>query len=346
MIRSFSDTSAVSLAYALSDASKASELATPLALEYLPFTTEGFSMSKEGVLSTAIRGTRRTSGSKNTRGSAAGAATIEFGAVDFTLDFLELMLMNNWKPVDTDDADAGQYLADGDIKKYMFVEKTIRPDGAITAKQYHERYYGCIMNDGTIDLGDAALITLAANFIGVFADTAEGVVGANKLGGSVATSKVEPPAYEIADSSNNLQSLIVTDDTGLPLEVTFASAQIQVQNNAREQNGLGAVFASGIGMGKVAVQLSGDMYFYDQTILDVHMNNKRVKASLVIDTREGTFTIYLPNLMAQAPTANAQGENADYMSSITMAAEEGVAVIGGENVTCAIAIVYVEKTTP
>lgn len=342
-VRSFSDTSAVSLAYALSDATTAAEL-TAVPFHYLPYTTEGFSMSKEAVLSTAIRGNRRTKGSKNTRGSAAGAATIEFGGVQFTLDMLQLMMMNTWKPVDADDADAGQFIVDSNILQYMAVEKTTRPDGSPTAKQFHERYYGVAMNDGTLDFGDAALLTLAMNFIGVFADSNAAVQGVDGKGGSVAVAgKTLPEDYEIADSSNNLQNIVVTDQAGLPLEVTFASASLQVTNNVREQNGLGAVFASGIGMGKVAVQMTGEMYFYDQTILDVHMNNQRVKASMTIETREGIFTIQLPNLMAQAPTNNAQGENADYMTSITLVAEEGTATIGTQKVLCSIAITYVEK---
>lgn len=343
-IRQFSDTSAVSLAYALSDASKASELPSNLTLTYLPFTSEGFSMSKESVNSTAIRGNRRISGSKNTRGSAAGAATIEFGSIQFTLDMLQLLMMNTWKPVDGADADAGQYIYDSNILQTMMVEKVTRPGGKPTDKQYLERYYGMAASDGTLDLADAALVTLATNFMGIFAESANQVQGANGLGGSVATEKLLPEQYEIADSSNNLENLVITDTANLPLEVTFQSAQLQIQNNTREQNALGSVFASGIGIGKVNVQLSGDMYFYDQTILDVHMNNQRVKGQMTIDTQEGTFTIYLPNLMAQSPSNNAQGENQDYMTSITLMAEEGTVTVGaGLDVVCSILIKYVAK---
>lgn len=341
-IRSFADTSAVSLAYALSDASKKSELPANLSLDYLPFTTEGFSMSKEPVQSTAIRGNRRSKGSKNTRGSAAGAVTIEFGANDFTLDMLQLTMMNTWKAM-TGGQTGTRYITDSNLLQYAVFEKTTRPDGSPAAKQFHEDYYGMAVNDATIDFGDAALITMAMNMIGIFAESSSAPQGANGLGGSIATAKVLPDDYEIADSSNNLRNIVINDDAGLPLELVFSTAQLQITNNAREQNGLGAVFASGIGLGKVAVQMTGDVYFYDQTVLDVHMNNKRISASMVIETVEGTFTITLPNLMAQAPTNNAQGENADYTTSITLVAEEGTVTLGDDDVLCCIAITYIAK---
>ena len=63
-IKSFADTSSVSLAYALSDDANATEAALA-SMNYVPFTTEGFAMAKEAKTSTAITDNRRTSGSKH-----------------------------------------------------------------------------------------------------------------------------------------------------------------------------------------------------------------------------------------------------------------------------------------
>ncbi len=343
-IRSFADTSAVSLAYAMSDAANQSELAPSTPFTFMPFTTEGFTMSKESQTSAAIRGNRRNYGSKNTRGSAAGASTIEFGGVQFALDMLQLLMMNDWQPVDDADADAGQYIYDSNVMQHMVVEKTIKTGGLPTSRQDHERYFGVTANDGTIDFGDAALITMATNYIGIFADTASAAQGANGLGGSMASAKLTPEDYEIADSSNNLKNIIITDAAGTPLEMTFQTAQLQIQNNAREQNGLGSVFASGIAIGKVNVQMTGDVYYYDQTVLNAHMNNQRLKGEFTIETREGTFYFYLPNMMVQSPSSNAQGENQDFTTSITLMSEEGqVELVPGTDVTCSLLIKYVPK---
>ena len=68
-IKSFADTSAVSLAYGFTDAANTAEVDLQ-ELKYIPFTTEGFTMAKEAQVSQAITASRRSKGSKNTKGSA------------------------------------------------------------------------------------------------------------------------------------------------------------------------------------------------------------------------------------------------------------------------------------
>lgn len=331
-IRSFADTSAVSIAYGFSDAADSSEWVSA-DMFYVPFTTEGFSMEKEAKVSQAITANRRVTGSKNTKGSASGAVTTEFGANQFCLDLLSAMLMNDW----TESTD-GLYstITDGDIKKYMVVEKVVRPDVGATKKQSLERYYGTLVNDGTLEFGDGELVTLALNTISAFAENEEDIQGEDGLGGSIATDKVKPDPYEIADASNNLKNIKIKTKDDDELEMVFSSASLQVENNVREQPGLGHVFAAGIGMGKVNVTMSGDIYYYDQTILEMHMTNQTVSAEMDIATDEGTFKITLPKLSVQSPTANAGGENQDYTSSITLTAEQGYV----DSVPCVIHIKY------
>lgn len=341
-VRSFADTSSVSLAYAIGDGTAAADFSA-VDFNYLPYTTEGFQMSKEPKVSTAITSDRRPTGSKNTKGSASGAATIEFGAAPFVLDMLSMALMNDWTMVDPLDATKGTYLLDGEVKKFMAVEKTSKAGTAATDKLYHERYYGTLVNDMSMEFGDGELITMALNTISMFADYANAVAGANGLGGSIARAKLAPDDYEIADSSNNLKSLVVKDGNGVTLPMTFSDASLQIQNNAREQPGLGSEFAAGVGFGRVGATLSGEIYFYDQTVLDAHMQNKRLSAEMQLETAEGIFTIKLPNLMAQSPTNSADGENQDYKTQLTLVAEKGRVTVGGANHDCVICITYVQK---
>jgi hypothetical protein len=329
-IKSFADTSAVSLSYVLSDAADSTETLSP-SMNLVPYTTEGFTMSKEAKSSQAISGDRRIKGSKNTKGTAAGALTLEFGATPFCLDMLQAALMNTW-------TNEGGYstIHDGEFKQYFVIEKTIRPDVGADKKQSHERYYGNLVNDTTIELGDGELITMAVNTMAAFADYDEALQGVDGSGGSIASTKVAPESYEIADSSNNLQKLILTDSAGTPLEMTFSTASLAIENNVREQPGIGHVFSAGMGMGKVGVSLSGDVYYYDQTVLDMHMRNERMKGSMEIETEDGKFEIFFPNMAAQSPTSNAGGENQDYTTSLTLTAEEGE----HEGVKCCIFIKY------
>lgn len=341
-VRSFADTSSVSLAYAIGDGTTAADFAAQ-DFHFLPYTQEGFQMTKEPKSSTAITNDRRPTGAKNTKGSASGAATIEFGAAPFVLDMLSMTLMNDWKMVDVGDPTKGTYLLDGEVKKFMAVEKTSKAGPNPTDKLFHERYYGTLVNDCTIEMGDGELITMAMNTISMFAEYGNALAGANGLGGSIARAKLAPDDYEIADSSNNLTRLVIKDAQGNPLEMTFSDASLQIQNNAREQAGLGAQFAVGVGFGRVGVSLSGEVYFYDQTVLDAHMQNKRVSAEMTLETLEGIFTVTLPSLMAQSPSNSADGENQDYKTQITLSAEKGQVTIGGVQHDCVIAITYKAK---
>lgn len=333
-IKSFADTSSVSLAYALSDAANATE-ADLASMNYVPFTTEGFTMAKEAKTSTAITDNRRTSGSKNTKGSASGAATLEFGATPFILDMLSAALMNDW----SGDEGGVQTIHDSDIKKYMVIEKTIRPDAGATKEQFHERYYGTLVNDVSVSLEASELVTMAVNTISAYADYASAVQGADGMGGSLTKAKVIPKNYEIADSSNNLKKLVLKKLTGGPLELVFQSAELQIENNVREQPGLGYEFAAGMGMGKVGVSLTGEAYYYDQSVLEAHMKNERMSGELELETAEGTFTFTFPNMIAQSPDASAGGENQDYTTSVTLTAEEGEV----DGVVCSIFIKYEPK---
>lgn len=341
-VRSFNDTSSVSIAYAISNMDRKSDFATPVPMKLLPFTTEGFAMQKEPKSSTAIRGDRRTSGSKNTKGSANGAVTVEFGATDWIKDLLQLTMLNVWKNIDSANAALGQYITDGEIKTYMAVEKTTRQGDLATDRLDHEWYFGTMINDATMEFGDGELITYALNTISANADYGSALAGVSGLGGSIASAKTKPGDYEIADSSNNLANIEIRNDEGDLMEVTWSEASMQIQNNIREQSGLSHEFAAGIGIGKVAVTFSGTIYYFDQAVLRAHMTNKRMSLKATISTVEGTFTIHLPNLMAQAPTNNAEGENADYTSAMTLVAEAGQVTIGtNQPVDCVIAVEYV-----
>ena len=343
-VKSFNDTSSVALAYAISPMDSKSDFvgASRVDMKYIPYTTESFAMQKESKTSTAISGTRRTQGSKNTKGSANGGATVEFGATPWVLDLLQLIMLSEWKNIDDATPALGKYIVDGEFKQYMVVEKTVRQGALATDRLDHEWYFGTMMNDATLNFGDGELITLACNTMSANADYGFAVAGVDGLGGSVGKSKVAPTNYEIADSSNNLSQIEIRNDLDELLEVTWSDASLQLQNNVREQSGLGRQFAAGIGIGKVAVTFSGEIYYFDQTILKTHMTNKRVSLKTNISTAEGTFTIICPNLTAQAPTNNAEGENADYKSSMTLVAEAGVVTIGANvDIPCVMAITFV-----
>lgn len=335
-IRSFADTSAVSIAYAFSNAANSTEVGTT-DLNLIPFRSEGFTMAKEAQISQAITDSRRVTGSKNTKGSASGSVVLELGANPLALDFLSAALMSDW--VDTG---SSKEIFDGTTKKYMVVEKVIRPNTGSAELQSLETYYGTLANETTLEIGDGEMITLTSNTISANAEYSEAVQGPDGLGGSIAQAKVVPDPFEIMDGSNNVTGIKIYDADDNLMQMVFSSANLTISNNVREQSAVGHVFAAGIGMGKVNVALSGDVYYYDQSVLAAHMENKTMRAEITLESEEGQFLIDLPSVKAQSPSSNAQGENQDYMTSLELVAQEGQV----DTTSCVIKITYTENPVP
>lgn len=334
-IRSFADTSAVSIAYALDGASKASEV-TATDFTFLPFTQEGFQLAKDSQMSTAIRGDRRPSGSKNTKGTASGSAGLEFGVTPFVNDMLQATMMSEWTAVDLEPTQS--YITDGEIKNYFVVEKRIRNviDGTLT--NFFERYYGNLANETTIEIGGSNLVTMSVNTMAVFGDIANSPADVDVNAGGLATTYATPDDYEIADASNNVKNAVLKSAEGDILPVVFSTLTISISNNVREQEAVGSEFAGGMGMGKVNAQVSGTIYYYDDSILDAHLRNKYVSAEITVETNEGEYTFILPNAKAEAPNANAGGENQDYTQTLTLNGEAGKVMLDGSEKDCVIAI--------
>lgn len=340
-IRQFADTSSVSIAYAIDNAADSSEL-TETDFTYVPFTSEGFQITKESQQSTAITANRRPSGSKNTQGSASGSVSAEFGYVDFILDMLKLSLMGEWQEEmdDSDSATGAMYAIDGETLNFFVTEKRIKGTKAGTKHNYLERYYGNLVNEATINIGGADLITMDLSTMSAYADVDDADASADYDAGGLATTYTKPASYEIADASNNISNIVIKDESGTPLEVVWSDATLTITNNVREQHAVGNEFAAGMAMGKVAASLSGTIYYYDDTVLKAHLDNKSVSAEIVLETKDGTFKFLMPSLKAEAPSANAQGENQDYTQSLTLNAERGDLEISNGTQECVIAIVH------
>lgn len=323
-IKTYADTSAVSLAYAFSDAYNRQDVLeedVPLTMKVVGYTSEGFSMSKESQRSEAITDSRRPQGSKNTKGSAEGQLTQEFGVTSIFADMLQAALMNTW--TDKISTDGYKEIIDGDSKQYMIWERTIRLESGAAKKQKQEQYYGTIVNEATLQIGDGDLMTLDISTMSANASYIETEQEDGKLGGSVATAKTTPSAYEIADGSNNIEKIIVKDANGVELPMTFSSASLSINNNARLQDAIGHVFAAGVATGMVEVSLSGDVYYSDASLFEAHMNNTIVSVEFDIETEDGRFEIVIPAMTAESPEANSGGQNQDLMQSLTLNAQQG-----------------------
>lgn len=343
-IKRYADTSAVSLAYALSNAADESELDIE-EMRYIPYTSEGFAMSKDSKQSTAVSGDRRPGGSKNTKGSASGSAGLEMGHTPFVVDMLQLAMMSEWEDETEDDGSGNttptgaRFITDGEDMQFFFAEKRAKNVVGGVNKNFLERYFGNAINEMTVEIPSSDLVSMSVNTMAAFADSISADASSDEDAGGIATTYLKPEPYEIADGANNISSIVIKDSEGNPMEVTYSKLTLTISNNVREQAGIGHEFTAGMSMGKVNASLSGTIYFFDDSILKAHMGNKRMSAEVNLKTDEGSFKVHLPMLKAEAPSANAGGENQDYTQDLTLNAERGKVNLNGENRECVIAIV-------
>lgn len=334
-VKTFADTSSVAIAYAVNDAANNKELGSSVALHFVPFTTEGFSLSKDSQTSTAISSDRRVSGSKNTQGSASGSVTMELGYNDFIKDMMSLAMMGAWQ----DNGDGGKAITDGDTPNFAYFEKRVRNTVGGKKTNFVRRFYGNLVNEATLEINGADLATFAVTTTAAFADLAEGEATDSKPNaGGAGKSYSSPKDYEIVDGSNNVEGIKLLDEDGNQVEATFQNVTVTITNNVETQDGVGYEFAAGLRMGKVNVSVTGDIYYYDETILKAHLQNKFVSIEIPIKTREGEYIIKVPAAKAEAPDDTAQGENQDYTQSLTLNGERGTTQINGKDVSCVIAI--------
>lgn len=334
-VKQFNDTSSVSVAYAFDNGITKDELSAT-ELNLIPFTSEGFSMSKENQTSAAITQGRRPNGSKNTSGSASGSVTTEFGLSQCVIDLLKGTMMNDVvEAANTTDGPVVEVLTDGEAPKFIFFEKEeeVSPEG--TQKSVYQRYYGNLVNESTITLGDSEFATFQASTNAAFAEVEETARGA----GTVADTRNKPQDYELIDSSNNIDNIVLRDPDGNKMGVTWTEATVTISNNVRQQPGLGYEFSAGMALGQVGATVSGTIYYMDSTVLNSHLKNSNMSMEITFNTAEGKITLHFPKLKAQAPEANSQSTNEDYTQSLTLNAEPGTVPVEGTDYNCVVAVV-------
>lgn len=332
-IKQFADTSAVSIGMAVTDASKVDELPADLELMRVPFTTESMSQSREAQKSTAITNSRRYKGQKNIKGTAGGGFSSEMGFEPVTLTLLSVALRNEWKTDAT--VENGMTLVDGETPRYLYVEKIERGRKGEAKWNYLQRFFGQSVSQFQFELSPGGFVIGQATLMGVFADTDSADGSVSRDNGSKGT-YVEPIEYEFIDGSASVKKIVVRDQEGNPLEATFSQLTISINNNTRNQDAVGEQFTAGIADGKVDIQVSGTMYFYDQSLLMTHIDNATLAVEIHLESKDGTFILLLPKLGVGAPGANAQGENQDYTQSVALSAFESKVTVGGEDTDCAI----------
>lgn len=337
-IREFADSSAVSIAFNRTDAANKTEFEAlaDKTFRYVPFTEENYTAGLEATESNAITSSRRPKDSKNVRGTASGGWTSEFGVTEFCRQMLEMGLMSHFDKL----ADGVLFITDSDESQFFTTEQRVKNNGV----RNFRRHYGQLVNEMTLTLGDGKLATLqvstnSANFDSSIDRTPN---AADTVGG-IGTSYLEPDAYEAADGSNNVKNVYVAKQDGTLVEMVFSQLTIQISNNIRTSNAIGEVWAAGMAKGRVAAKVTGTAFYEDDTLLNLHMANEKLRFVMPMETAEGTIVFILPRLSLASPTGNASGNNQDFTSSITLTAADTKVNAGGKDYPCVIGLLWADK---
>lgn len=337
-VRQFTDTSAVAVAYVRDNAATLEEFKAngDHEMRFVPYTAENHTVGLDSTKSTAITSSRRSNGSKNTRGSASAGWTSEMGFTQFIRDMLEMSFMDDFKKV----ADGVEILLDGEKNQFFVSEERITNNGA----RNFRLFLGQLVNEMTLTFGDSNMGTLqiasvAANFDHWM--NKETTTDATK--GGVGSKYLEPDAYEQADAANNIKNLYMAKQDGTEVEMTFSQITATLTNNVRTQNAVGHIFAAGLAKGQADVGFSGTAYYEDDTLLGMHMNNEKLRLALPIETKEGVIVLFAPRLSLSSPGGNSGGQNQDFTSSITLTAETGTVKVNGTDTKCLLGALWVEK---
>ena len=339
-VRQFTDTSAVAISYTRANVKDRAEFdalsAAQREMRYVPYTAENHTVGLDSTKSAAITSSRRSNGSKNTRGTASAGWTSEVGFTQFIRDMLEMSFMDDFKTI----GDGVELLIDGSKNQFMVSEERITNNDA----RNFRLFLGQLVNEMTLTFGDSNMGTLQiATVAANFDHWMNKEKSEDKAFGGAGSKYLEPDAYEQADSANNIKNLFIAKQDGTPVEMTFSQITATLGNNVRTQNAVGHIFAAGLAKGQSDVSFSGTAYYEDDTLLSMHMANEKLRLAMPIETKEGTIVLFAPSLSMSSPGGNSGGQNQDFTASITLTAETGSVKVNGAATSCLIGALWVQK---
>lgn len=236
-----------------------------------------------------------------------------------------------------------KYLIDGTTLKPWIVEKYELSSNSDGYSHYIGQYFGTCINEMTLDFADGDFVKASVTTLSTSYDyyKPNAPTSSDRQNSDIASDYRDATQDSLLDTTNSIKSIVLKDANGDVIPAVFSTASLKISNNLREQAALGSQFMAGVGVGKVNATLTGEIYFYDNTLLEKHLANEKVSAVIELNDSNEAVVITLPRLAISAPSNNAQGENQDYKTSLTFTAEPAVTETEkGYEVECVILVEY------
>lgn len=170
-------------------------------------------------------------------------------------------------------------------------------------------FKGMMVNTAAINVPARNIVNCSFDFLGYSFDNPASTIG---------TGYDAQTTDKFIDSSNNFPKIYVDG-----VAKAFTELNYSINNNLREQAGVGSSSLIGIGDGLQDVTVNVGVYFEDETDFNKFKNNTNFAlVALFQDEDNNTIAISMPNCKYVDATANASGNNADFVENFVIGAIE------------------------
>lgn len=198
---------------------------------------------------------------------------------------------------------AAKTYRNGVVRNSMALEKKLTPTSFLL-------YQGCLNNTFKLTLEARKIATGTCDFIGQ---------GAKASSTSASTGAYAPQTNApVLNCSNDIGQI---KQGGAPVNTGIKMVSIEIANNLRPLTAIGQASLFGVGLGRCEVKGSMQMYFVDNTILDMFISHTKSSFGCVLsDGAGGALSIDIPSLQYDTGKTDVAGINTDVMLDTTYSA--------------------------
>jgi hypothetical protein len=199
---------------------------------------------------------------------------------------------------------AAKTYRNGVVRNSMALEKQLTPTSFLL-------YQGCLNNTFKLTLEAKKIATGTCDFIGKGAKTSSTTAS---TGGTYNPQTTQP----VLNCSNNVGQI---KQGGAPVNTGIKLMSIEINNNLRPLGAIGQADLYGVGLGRCEVKGTMQIYFVDNTLLNMFIAHTKSSFGCVLsDGAGGALSIDIPSFQYDTGRTDVAGINTDVMLDTTYSA--------------------------
>lgn len=203
----------------------------------------------------------------------------------------------------------GTYIKNGTTEQSFSFIKLLQDATVATTRQI---FRGMRVGSMNLEMNTAALMTGSLAMMAKSAEWTEAAFAGETL--------VAAPTTSVLNCVSNVQNVLV-DGAALGTTGSLSTLSLEVNNNHREQKGIGVLGNVGLAAGRLAVNISASQYFESKALAD------KFEAAIAFsfafrlqDTAGNAYIFTMPRCKYETFVVNATGLDTDVMADTTFTA--------------------------